>query len=98
MHPDRDFDARSPSPEDLAENFQDLALEVLLNVAARRDRYLFDRHVRRFRRGMGKRRRHHPLSTGHPQGLLGDPLDRSAIVRHRQRAIQPRAKLELQPL
>ena len=41
MHPDRDFDARSPSPEDLAENFQDLALEVLLNVAARRDRYLF---------------------------------------------------------
>jgi len=31
MHPDRDFDARSPSPEELTEHFQDLALDVLLD-------------------------------------------------------------------
>jgi hypothetical protein len=42
MYPDRGFDARSPSPEELVENFQDLELEVLLEVAARRDRYLFN--------------------------------------------------------
>jgi hypothetical protein len=42
MHPDRDFDARSPSSEDLAENLQDLELEVILNVAARSDRYLLE--------------------------------------------------------
>ncbi len=40
MHPDRDFEARSPSPEDFTQHFQDLALDVLLDVAGRRDQYV----------------------------------------------------------
>jgi hypothetical protein len=42
MHPDRDFDARPPSPKEPIHFAQDLELDVLLGAAAGGDRYLLD--------------------------------------------------------
>lgn len=42
MHPDRDFDALPPSPQNPIRFAQDLELDVLLNAAAAGDRYLYN--------------------------------------------------------
>jgi hypothetical protein len=77
MHPDREFNARPPSPKEPLQFAQDLELDVLLGAAAVGDRYLYDV----MSAACANAWTNEVATIRYPQDILKDCLANASIVR-----------------